>query len=271
MRYIPTCLCLLLLVMLCPAHADIIPKDMKPITLSAIIENTGEFPKYTFVEIETLGNTVRSGSIIGPDGRIAKGYKLNQLHLLAVPKDRLPAAAAPDWQALLDDTAIPRYEGMIEAGQELVPRDSLLSGKTTHYRITAIEGQSIHMEKVDTSELSIEPGVTLGQFNRAFLLTFCVEFIVILLLIRLGYRSKTPGAVRIGFSVLLAQTATLPLIWLLMTQFSLMGTAVFLAAEVFAIVVEGAIYKPLLRMTWTGAMLASMLCNAVSVLVGLWV
>lgn len=270
MRYFLCTLCLLIHIAAPQAQADIVPEDMKPIYLSAIIENLGEFHEYTFVEIETLGDDIRSGAIIGPDGRVSKGYKFNKLYLLAVPKEKLPKDGEPDWQALLDDKSIPRYNGTIEAGQELVPRTSPLSGRTTHYRITGINGE-IQMKKGDAKELMVEPGIPIGQFNRAFMFTFCVELIAMLLLIRLGYRSRTPGAVRIGLTVLLGQTATLPILWYLMTQFALMGTAIFLAAEAFAIVVEGAIYKPLLKMTWTGAMLASLLCNAISVLVGLWV
>lgn len=252
-------------------HADIVPKNMKSIYVSSIIENLGEYPDYTLVEIETLGDDVRGGSVIGPKGRIHKDYKLNSLHILAVPIDKFPDDSEPDWFALFVDTTIPRYEGIIEAGQKLVPRDSPLSGRTTYYRIVAIENGEIRMEKTDVKELMMEPSVTIGQFNRAFLFTFCIELITMLLLIRFGYRSKTPGAVRIGFVVLLGQTATLPVLWYLLAQFPLTGAVVFLMAEAFAVTVEGAIYKPLLRMPWTGAMLASLLCNALSALIGLWV
>lgn len=271
MKKISFFLALLALFLTTPAHADIIPKDMKPIYLSAMIENMGEYPDFTFIEIETLGDEVRSASIIGPDGRIAKGYKFNKLHLLAIPKDEFPDSTKLDWQALLKNKTIPRYAGVLAAGQELVPRDSPLSGRTTHYKIIGIENAQIRMEMVNVKELRVEPGVSIGQFNRAFLFTVCIELIAMLLIIRLGYRSKTPGVARIGFTVLLAQTATLPVLWYIITQFALTGATVFLAAEAFAIIVECAIYKPLLRMTWTGAILASLLCNALSVLIGMWV
>ena len=193
------------------------------------------------------------------------------MHLLAVPISRLQTGGEFDGQALLDDPSIARFDGKIEVGQELVLRSSPLSGKNIYYRITSIDGSVLAMEKVREQELMVEPDMTIGHFDRAFLVTLCVEIIVMFLLIRFGYRSKTSGAVRIGFSVLAGQTATLPILWYLMTQFSLIGMAVFLLAEAFAVIVEGAIYKPLLRMTWTKAMLASFLCNAASVFAGRWV
>ena len=271
MKSFLSALCLFCFVGLPMAYADIIPRDMKPIFVSAIIENGGEFPGYTLVEIETLGDEVRAGSVIGPDGRVSKGYKLNRLHILAVPKDAMHGEDAPDWRALMDDAAIPRYDGIIETGQKLVPRDSPLCGRITHYKITSIDNGAIRMEKTAVKELTVEPDVTIGQFNRAFMFTLCVEFVAMLLLIRFGYRSKPPGVVRIAFTVLLGQTATLPLLWYLMTQYALMGSVVFLVAEAVAVAVEGAIYKPLLRMTWAKAMFASLLCNALSVFMGQWV
>jgi hypothetical protein len=270
MKNILTAFCLLWLLLVSPAHADIIPKDMKPIIVSAKIENLADFPEYTFVQIETL-HEVRSQIIIGSDGEITKGYKLNKLRLLAVPVSRLKVGDDFNGQALLNDPSIARFDGDIEVGQELVPRTSLESGKKVTYSIVSIDGGIISLKKMGEQEIMVEPGMTIGYFNRAFLLTLCVEVVVMFLLIRFGNRSKTPGAIRIGLSVLAGQTATLPLLWYLMTQFSLIGVTVFLLAEAFAVAVEGAIYKPLLRMTWTEAMFASLLCNAVSVFIGMWV
>jgi len=271
MKNILVAFCLLWLTFVSPAHADIVPKDMKPIFISTAIENLADYPEYTFVQIQTLGHDVRSASVVGSDGEISKGYKLNKLHLLAVPVSRLKVGDDFDGQALLDDPTIARFDGKIKAGQELVSRTSLLGGKTITYSIKSIDGGIISMEKTGEEELMVEPGMTIGHFNRAFLLTLCIEIIVMFLLIRFAYRSKSQGAMRIVFSVLAGQTATLPLIWYLMTQFSLIGMTVFILVEVFAIVVEGAIYKPLLRLTWTKAMVASLLCNAASVLIGMWV
>jgi len=264
-------LCALYLCLVTPAAADIVPKDMKPVFISTVIENLADFPDYTFVQVQTLGDDIRSQGIIEPDGRVSKGYKFNRVHLLAVPASQLQAGGEFDGRALLDDPSIARFDGVIEAGQELVSRTSSMEGKKVYNRITSIEGGAIAMEKVRVQELMVEPGMTIGHFNRAFFITLCVEIIVMFLLIRFAYRSKTQGAIRIGFSVLVGQTATLPLLWYLMTQFSLIGMTVFILAEMFAVVVEGAIYKPLLRLTWTKAMIASLLCNAASVLIGMWV
>lgn len=255
-----------------PAHADIIPKDMKPIPVSATIENIGDFTEYTFVQIETLGTAVRSMAEIAPDGTIIKGYKLNQLHILAVPTANLTAGTLPDAATLLADLDIARFEGTVEVGQELVPRDSPISGKQMCYSITTISGGVIAMEESFAVTYTDAAGeMPMDLFVRAFLVTVCVELIVMLLIMRFGFRLTEPGTLRLTFSVIVAQMITLPLLWFLMTRFALSGPHYFLLAEAFAILVEGALYRPLLRLTWRQAMLASLLCNALSVLFGIGV
>lgn len=268
-RYVALIICLLLLIPTL-VHADIIPKDMKPIYVSAYLDNLDEYPEYVFVKLETLGDAIRDVDIIKPGKGFDKGYKLNRMRLLAVPRGTYEAVGGDLSKLdLLGDTVILRHDGTIESGQQLVPRPSSLAGMEVHYRVSINQGQ-LSLEEADRREFKEHPNsVPINLMFYGFIVTFAVEFIVFLLLMRFVFRSREPKALRALLVVCGAQAATLPLLWFIINHYSLMGTVVMLAAESFAVGVEAVIYRFFARLTWQRALLASALCNVASYVVGM--
>lgn len=253
-----------------PAHGDIIPKDMKPIYVSAILTNMDTFPEYVFVQLETMGDEIRRKQVIGPRGSFMKGYKLNRLEILAVPRALFEKSGGLDALDLLHDPAIRRsVPQRIESGQELVSRPSSVAGKEVFYRI-AFTGTGLELEKTGEKEFRDHPNhYPVNLFPYAFIITFAVELLVFFILVKLVFPVREAKAARLFLSVLAAQVATLPLLWLIITRYNLMGTLVMLGAESFAVAVETAIYRFLARLTWQRAFIAALICNGASYVVGM--
>ena len=86
--------------------------------------------------------------------------------------------------------------------------------------------------------------IPLGEWLPAFLLTLCVEIPVALLALSAGRtaipRTEIPRAAVI---VVLANLATHPVVWFVLTQVLLVGTPAYTAvAEAWAVVVEALFY-----------------------------
>ena len=272
----------LLLVLCSPfsARADIIPKEMKPIFLTTILENLGEYPQYVFIQLETLGRDIRNAKVLDGKGRIHKGYKFNHLEILAVPKElfasKVQAGEKPatveelDVLNLLENPAIARTTQPIEAGQQLVPRTSEVAGKEIFYRILSVANGTVALEKTGEKIFTEQPNqYPVNLFLFAFASTFSVELVAFFMLLRLVFRYRTPGTLRALFSVVVAQTLTLPVLWFLIEHYNLMGSIVAIGAESLAVGVETLVYTWLAKLPWRMAFLISLTCNAASYIVGL--
>ena len=270
MKHLPVFFTLLLLALPFSSRADILPKDMKAIYVQAVLTNQDQYPDHVFVKLETLGHEIRSKEVIGPDGKFMKGYKLNRLEILGVPKALLESQGGLEGVDLLADPAIARTGAQrIEAGQQLVDRRSPLAGKEVFYRIT-LQGSTIKLTKTGEKTFDEHPNaVPVNLFLYGFLVTFVVELIVFVILVRYVLPGPSPGKGRTLASVLVAQVATLPLLWLIITHYRLMGTGVILGAETFAAGAEALIYHFAGRLKWRSAFSAALACNAASYLVGL--
>lgn len=252
------------------ARADIIPKDMKPIYVSAILENMGDYPDYAFVQLETLGDEVRAAEVVRPGRGVIRGYKLNRLEILAVPKSLIADAGGIENVDLMDDKAILRSGDVsIESGQQLVPRPSSMAGKEVHYAVRLAAGR-VELEKTGEQIFDEHPNdYPVNLFLYGFIVTLGVELILFIAVIRLLFRRREPGAVRSVVVVAVAQAATLPVLWFMITRYDLMGTGVMLGAESFAVAVESVVYRFLAGLTWRQAFIAALLCNAASYVVGM--
>ena len=259
-----------LLLTVVPARADIIPEGQKPIIVSAVLQNLADFPDYVFVRFETLGGEPRAAEPVLPGHGVIRSYKLNQLEILAVPKALIERAGGLDKVDLAGDPAVLRSGGApIESGQQLVPRSSPAGGMEVYYRVSLADG-AVRLEKTGHRIFAEHPNTwPVNLFLWAFIVTFAVELLVFVSLVRLGFRRRDPGAVRAVLSVLAAQAATLPLLWLIIERYDLMGAPVMLMAESFAVAVESVVYRFLARLTWRQAFIAALLCNAASYAVGL--
>ena len=252
-----------------PCRADIIPKDMKAIFVRANLTNLAEFDGRVFVKLETLGAQIREKEVIGPDGKVEKGYKLNRLEILAVPKDLFDSAGGLDGLNLLGDPAIIRGDGeVLESGVQLVHRPSDLAGKDLYFKVK-IAGGRLVFEKTGETAYKEAPNYVPHLFFYAFAATFILEFFVFLILVKGVFRSSRPGWLRSLLCVFAAQIVSLPLLWFIITHYALMGTFVMLAAESFAVGVETLIYRYPGKLSWRRAFTASFACNLASYIIGL--
>lgn len=241
---------------------------MKSVHVSAYIENLDEYPDYVFMVVETLGDEVRRKEVVQPGQSISPGYKLNQVELFALPKETFDAHGDTE-EINPPDVAGSLRSGPLRVGRpELVSRTSPLTGRDDFYRVLVahdtvsleLVGQETFMEEDD--------GLSVSQFFPAFVITFAIELIVFILLVRIGFRLREPGTGRLVVAVLIAQAATLPLIWLGLHFFGLVGLAVMLGAEAFAIVTESVVYRIVVGFPWKRAILAAFVCNLMSWLAG---
>ncbi len=260
---------LLALTAILPSQADIIPKDMKSIYVQANITNLDEFPDYVFMQIETLGNEIRVKKIIEKDGKVNKGYKLNRLEIIAIPQTHAEAAEDIESIDLGDAPQIIRSgKEPVECGQLLVSRPSSLAGKDVFYTVSIVD-EKLVFNKTGEKEYKENPNhLDINLMAWAFFVTFIVELIVFFIL-RFVLPAPVPGKGRTFLCVLAAQVVTLPLLWLLITHYNLMGTLVFFGAESFAAAVEAIIYRFFAKLKWKSAIIASVVCNTISYIMGM--
>lgn len=269
MKRISALFLVLFILLAVPAHADIIPKDMKPIYVSAHIENLDDYPDYVFVQFESLGDEMRGAKEIKSSRGIVPGYKLSTLEVLAVPRDLFEEQGGIAGLNLMDDSRIVRSGPTGIRGQELVERNSSLAGRDVFYRVS-VDNDGVSLKQTGQKEFFEEPNsVAVDLMFYGLVITFSVELIVFILLMRIGFRSRVPAVGRILFAVLAAQLATLPLLWLIISYYSLVGTVVMLTAEAFAVGVETVVYRFLARLSWKRALIAAAVCNGMSYLVGM--
>lgn len=103
------------------------------------------------------------------------------------------------------------------------------------------------------------------DFASAYVVTVAVETVLLFLLLRKRY-----PALQIFANSLIANTLTLPFVWFAFPALGLgwfLGTSI---AELFAFLAEAAVYQRLFeRIGWRDAIIASLLCNAASLAIGL--
>jgi uncharacterized protein (DUF2062 family) len=103
------------------------------------------------------------------------------------------------------------------------------------------------------------------DFASAYIVTVAVETVLLFLLLHKRY-----PAWLIARNSITANSLTLPFVWFAFPAFGfgwLIGTSI---AELFAFGVEAAVYRWLFgKIGWEDAILASLVCNAASLAVGL--
>ena len=231
-------------------RADIIPKDMKSIWVSAALQNMHEYPDLVFIQLETLGDEIRSKKVIEKNGIINRGYKFNKLELLAVPKAYFEQHGGLEGIDLLEDPSIYRCtDKHIETGQQLVSRPSHLAGKKVFYHIQSVKNGQIIIERTREESYREHPNhFPINMFLLACIVTLVVELIVFSGL-RCTLPAPRPGLLRSLVFVTAAQVTTLPILWFLISRYSLTGPAVIAAAEAFAVAGEGLIYHYFINIT----------------------
>ncbi len=102
------------------------------------------------------------------------------------------------------------------------------------------------------------------HWGRAFAVTVAVELGVLVPWLRVA----EPRLVRRGAIVLLGQMTTHPWVWFVLPALPFAHAIYWAVAETFAVLVEAALYRLTLPLSWRRAVLASFVANAASVGVG---
>ena len=248
-----------------PAQADIIPRGSKSVRIHTRFTNLAAHPEYVFVHQERLGNQIRIQKPIGPDGNISRGYKLNTVEVLAIPKalwenrDQVQNTEPPRW----DQPGVIRGGRKLEWGPILVPDSSSMTSKEIDYHISLDAGEMTFKTVRERIHRKGLWGMDLYFLAQSFILTLVVEALVFFALMRWAMAGG-PSLLRASLSVVGAQVLTLPLLWLAITRYHLMGAAVIFTAEALAVGAETLVYRWGARLTWKSAFIAALVCNLCS-------
>ena len=246
------------------AQADILPKDQKSIYVQANITNVADYPEFVFIQLETLGQAIQRAKIIPMSGTINKTYKPNGLEILAVPRTYFNKSGGIQGLDLLNDPVLLRGGQSLECGPQWVPQTSPLAGKDGDYRLTLSLG-GLSFQK--THEKTYEEGPNHPSFNLffpAFFITLAMEALVFFILIQGGIARPRPTLLRASFALAAAQVISLPLLWVIITHFHLMGTGIILGGEALAVGAETLVYRIGARLHWKGAFISALTCNLAS-------
>jgi hypothetical protein len=106
-------------------------------------------------------------------------------------------------------------------------------------------------------------------FLKALLITVSVETIVLFLLFRTIFKTTNAGNFILLFTGILASMTTLPYAWFILPAFISSKIYYIAFAELSVTFVESFIIMGIIRISYTKALIASVICNAASFLVGL--
>ena len=106
-------------------------------------------------------------------------------------------------------------------------------------------------------------------FLKALLITVGVETTVLFLLFRTVFKTTKAGNLILLFTGILASMATLPYAWFILPAFISSRMYYITFAELSVTFVESFIIMGIIRTTYTKVLIASVICNTASFLVGL--
>ncbi len=119
-----------------------------------------------------------------------------------------------------------------------------------------------------TDDLNIEKSYFI-QFLQSRLLTIILETIILFFLCKLFFKKENIKNKKIILAWILASTITLPILRFVLPYFFQNWTAYTIFGEIFVSILEIIIIKYLLNIKWTNAIIASIVCNLFSVIIGL--
>jgi len=108
-------------------------------------------------------------------------------------------------------------------------------------------------------------------FLKSLLLTIVIEIAVMLFLFRVLFKNKEIGYIRLMFTGFVASFATLPYLWFILPVYLDQRLWYIIIGESFAILMESFILFAMLRIKYVKSLLTSLICNAVSYLIGLMI
>jgi hypothetical protein len=109
------------------------------------------------------------------------------------------------------------------------------------------------------------------SFLKALFLTIFIETSVLFLLFKIVYRTSKINNWILLLTGILASMATLPYLWFIIPLFVKTRLYYIVIGEVSVTAIESIIIWGILRTNYTKALIASVLCNTTSFLIGLFI
>jgi hypothetical protein len=106
-------------------------------------------------------------------------------------------------------------------------------------------------------------------FLKALLLTVLIETSVLFLIFKTLLKSVEANNYILLLTGILASSATLPYLWFIFPLFIKSKIWYTIFSESFAIVAESFIIKGLIQINYTKSLIISIICNAISYIIGL--
>ncbi|MCX6719071.1 MAG: hypothetical protein NTZ38_01705, partial [Candidatus Taylorbacteria bacterium] len=106
------------------------------------------------------------------------------------------------------------------------------------------------------------------EFLISLLITLAIEIPVAIVIVRYLYKHKDIKIVAIVFAGLLASGLTLPYLWFILPIYIFNKNTYVILGEVLVMIIEAIIYKQLLKIKWSEAVVTSLLANLSSVTLG---
>lgn len=251
-----------LLFLIVPAKAEDTAKQMQPIYASARLTNMDAFDKYVFVHLETLDGEIQHIEKIRSQGGVVKAERKNLLEILAVPKELFEAAGSADKLDTHTPGILRSTDPAIESGEILIPAPSSVSGKDVYYEISLNDGE-LTLTKTGEKEYKDAPNHTPMNWTLyAFLFSLILELIVFSLLVRFVFKLDSPSFLKGAAIVLCAQVVTLPMLSHIIGSYAAMTAGALIRLEIGVMLVEGAIYRMVGKLSLKHALIASVVANA---------
>ena len=244
-------------------RADIIPKDMKSVRVSLVLENMKAFPDHVFIQCEKLGDEVRKRHVLMSGEEIVRDYKFNQLYVTALPKSALEQGELIDLDLSKKNPETYHLPmDIIPASHLMLPSYSSISEKRLVYAIQALEKGRIQTTFIREDLIRNDPFPFKAMVN-AFFATLLIEMGVFFIVTKFLFH-RFPGIIKGGSVVLLAQVLTLPPLWYVLHCHGMAGPGLILSGEIVVIVVEALAYRFLTSLGWRQSFGLSLVCNTLS-------
>jgi hypothetical protein len=301
MRYL---LFLLPFLFLCEiSYCDIIPENSHKVNKNVRIINVDDFPEYCFIAyiLYPTGEHIHTFKI-NSKMYLNKGYKFNNLNILAIKKNYL-AKKNLDTTNWLKDKNVLKSNIKIESEGGFVSNVNPISSINEDYMIVGYtdtsfllykckemirfaNGQPAYIKtykyRTGISQLDnfeyIENNLSMAgiysssyifSFLKALLYTIIIETIVLLIIFKTRLKHLQIKNSILLLTGILISFSTLPYVWFVLPIFIKPTLLFMLISELSVIIIESIIIWKLLVINYRSAVSVSLICNLTSFLFGL--
>lgn len=284
------------------SYADMIPENSHYFEKRVKIINIDEFPDFSFIGYVRYptGKPIESYIINSKDYLHIGGYKFNILYIVAAKKKYLSDKNLDDlkWE---EDKNFLKANIYIDAEGGYIDNDKPISYIEEYYKIVKLtktrivlykraeeifyndgspntfrefdyieqSKSDVYPFKNDDRIIEIYPNTKIFHFLLALLVTIFIETLILFLLFKTRYKKLNITNRLLLITGFITSFSTLPYVWFVFPAFIASRFPYIAFSECFAIIIESAIIYKLLKVDYKKALLASVICNVISFLIGL--